>query len=466
MALGRAPSGSLHGAARRHPVRRVAHLSQPAREALVALALALGGAGIAAVWWAGRDPAWNSSLGEVLTVAGRLAGLEGTYLVLVEVLLMARVPWLDRLVGMEHLAVWHRRIGQLVVGILVGHAVLIVWGYALAGRKGLLDQARYLILRYPNVLAATVGLGLLVMVGVVSAGAVRRRIRYHTWYFVHLYTYLAIALSFAHQLANGDDLATNRQNRAAWVGLYLLVGGLLATFRVMVPIRNALRHRLVVHAVVRESPGMVSIHMTGRRLGALRAEAGQFFIWRFLTKDRWWQAHPFSLSTAPDGRDLRITVKAVGDHTSGLQAIQVGTRVMAEGPYGTFTAGRRRSRKVLLLAGGVGIAPLRALIEELPGETGDIVLVYRARSAEDLALRAELDDLVTRRGARVVYLVGRRQPGEVWPTSEGLRSIAGPDLAGHDVYVCGPPGFMAAVVDALRAAGVPRRQIHVEGFSL
>jgi len=450
----------------RHPVRPEAHLSQPAREALVALPLLLGAIGVAALWWAGRDSTWDSSPGDMLTTAGRLAGLEGTYLVLVEVLLMARVPWIDRIVGMDRLAVWHRRNGQLVVELLVGHAFLILWGYALVGHQNVLSQARDLALSYPDVLAATVGLGLLVMVGVVSARAVRRRVRYHTWYFLHLYTYLAIALSFAHQLANGADLAANRLHRAAWVGLYLIVGGLLMTFRVAVPVRDALRHRLVVSAVVPESPGVVSIHLSGRRLGELRAEAGQFFIWRFLTRGGWWQAHPFSLSASPDGGGLRITVKAAGDHTHRLQAIPLGTRVVAEGPYGAFTAGRRRHQKVLLLAGGVGIAPLRALFEALPGAAGDLVLVYRARSARDLALRAELDDLAARRGARVYYAVGRRPPGARWPTPEALRSIIGSDLAGFDVYVCGPHGFMAACREALRAAGVPRRQIHAEAFSL
>ena len=451
---------------RRHVVRREAHLPQPAREALVALPVVAVALGIGAVWWAGREATWDSSLGDVLTVVGRLAGLAGSYLILVEVLLMARVPWVDRLVGMDRLAVWHRRNGQLVVELLALHALLILWGYALVGHESIPKQAGDLILSYPDVLAATVALGLLIAVGVVSARAVRRRVRYHTWYFIHLYTYVAIALSFAHQLANGGDLATNRIHRAAWIGLYVLVGGLLVTFRVAVPVRDAFRHRLVVNSVVHESPDIVSIHLSGRRLGELRAEAGQFFMWRFLTRDGWWQAHPFSLSAAPDGRGLRITVKAAGDHTRRLQAVLVGTRVMAEGPYGAFTAGRRRNQKVLLLAAGVGIAPLRALLESLHGSPGDLVLVYRARSAVDLALRAELDDLAARRAFRVLYAVGHRTPGASWPTLQMLHSIAGPDLGRCDAYICGPEGFMATARDALRAAGMPRRHIHMESFAL
>src|SRR5205814_7474742 len=58
--------------------------------------------------------------------------------------------------------------------------------------------------------------------------------------------------------------------------------------------------------VVTEAPGVVSIRIAGRNLDRLQAQPGQFFQWRFL--NRWWTAHPFSLSEAPDGRSFRITV--------------------------------------------------------------------------------------------------------------------------------------------------------------
>ena len=152
-------------------------------------------------------------------------------------------------------------------------------------------------------------------------------------------------------------------------------------FRVWRPVVLALRHRLRVHEVVRETDGVVSIYVKGRRLELLGAEAGQCFRWRFLTRRIWWQAHPFSLSAAPTSQMLRLTVKAVGDHTHALQRLLPGVHVIAEGPYGALTGVQRTRRRVLLVGGGIGITPLRALLEALPGGPGDITLVFRGSSS-------------------------------------------------------------------------------------
>jgi ferredoxin-NADP reductase len=215
--------------------------------------------------------------------------------------------------------------------------------------------------------------------------------------------------------------------------------------------------------VLEEGPTVTSIEIEGRRLGALKARAGQFFTWRFLTRDRWWEAHPFSLSAAPDGRRLRITVKGLGDYTSALRAIPPGTRVIAEGPFGAFTTAARRRPRVALIAGGVGITPIRALLEEMPGARGDIAVVYRALGEGDVILRAELDELATRRGAELHYVIGDHADGELL-TPERLLALV-PDIAARDVYVCGPPAMTEATRASLARTGVSRRHIVTERFA-
>ena len=215
-------------------------------------------------------------------------------------------------------------------------------------------------------------------------GIARRRLRYETWYFVHLYTYLAIALSFSHQLATGNEFTTHPANRVLWVGLYLVTFGSLLVYRVAVPVRDAFRYQLRVSSIQPEGPDAVSVYVTGRHLDRMPVEAGQFFRWRFLDRRSWWEAHPFSLSAMPDSQVLRITAKGVGDHSRALRHVEPGTRVMAEGPYGNLTARLRTRRRVLLIAGGVGITPLRALFEALPGAPGDITLLYRVRVEREL----------------------------------------------------------------------------------
>ena len=309
-----------------------ARLGQPAREALVAALIALGALGVVFMWWHDTTPTAVRGLGPWLTSSGRVTGLVGTYLAVVEVLLMARVPWLDRQIGMDRLAVWHRRNGEYTISLLVAHALLTIWGYAVTAHEGLLAETKSVVLTYPDMLAATVGLALLIAVGVLSARALRRRVKYQTWYFVHLYTYIALALSFSHQFATGADFATHPLNRALRALLYAGVGALLLVYRVGKPVRDALRHRVAVVGTVSEGPGLTSVYVSGRRLGELNAEPGQFFLWRFLTREGWWQAHPFSLSAAPNGRWLRMTAKSLGDHSAGLAGLRPGTKVVLEGP--------------------------------------------------------------------------------------------------------------------------------------
>jgi ferredoxin-NADP reductase len=379
---------------------------------------------------------------------------------------MARIPALERGLGADRLSRWHAMGGRYVVSLAVAHTLLIIWGYAVAAHTGVLSQTATLLTSYPDVLMATVALGLLVAVGVASARAARRRLRYETWHFIHLYTYVAVALAFAHQFATGADFASNAKARWFWSALYLAVGTLLVWYRLCVPIAAALRHRLRVVEVRREGRDVVSVYLTGRDLPALRAEPGQFYRWRFLTRGLWWAANPYSLSAAPRPDWLRITVKVAGDHSGALLGLRPGPRVRAEGPYGAFTAAQRSRHKVLLLAGGVGITPLRALFESRPGRPGDITLIYRANTPADLVLRGELDWIAQQRGATVHYLIGPPRTGSHDPLA--ARRLAGlvPDLPRHDVFLCGPAPMMAAATERLRELGVPRRQIHTESCAL
>jgi predicted ferric reductase len=393
----------------------------------------------------------------VAHVSGMLAG----YAVLVMLVLMSRWPLLERGIGADVLALWHAAGGRTVLSLVVVHAVFAVLAWSLlTGQDPVSASAQ--VLTWPGLIAATVGTALLCAVAAASVRSARASLRWETWYAVHLTMYAAVALSFTHQLA-GPDLAGRTLLQIAWALLYTFTFALVLRYRVLAPTLAAFRHRLRVVAVIPEAPGVVSIVLQGRHLAELQAQPGQFFRWRFLTSGSWLTAHPFSLSAPPVGNRLRLTVKALGDGSERLQRVPVGTWVFAEGPYGAMTAARRTRRDVLLIAGGVGITPMRALFETLPTSPGqDLVLLYRARDREQLVFRAELDALAARRQARVVYLLG---------TDRGLLSAHSltrlvPGLTDRDVYLCGPPGMSAAVRRSLGEAGVPPSHLHEERFAL
>jgi predicted ferric reductase len=434
----------------------------PRRIALWGLALvaAANGVVVTVLWLRAGGLTGVHDTTDALISAGRITGLLGAYLALVLVLLLGRIPPLDRALGLDRLAVWHRRLGRLCLLLLVAHTVLITAGYALGDGVSAWSEVGRLIESYPGVITATAGLLLLMAVVVTSAVAARRRLRYETWYFIHLYAYVAIALAFSHQVATGREFVGAPAARAYWIALYVAALAALVGFRVVLPLARSVRHRLRVERVVPEGPGVVSVDIGGVGLDRLGARAGQFFGWRFLTRDRWWEVHPFSLSAAPDGRRLRITVKALGDFTGRLAAIPPGTRVVVEGPYGGLASAQRRHGAVALIAGGAGITPIRALLEDL---RGDIVLVYRAAREDDVILREEVEALARERGATIHYVLGERNGDLLSPAH--LRALV-PDIAARDVYVCGPPAMAEATEASLREAGVARRQIIVERFAL
>jgi predicted ferric reductase len=387
------------------------------------------------------------------------------------VLMMARLPVVERSYGQDVLAGWHRWAGFASFHLLLAHLALITLGYA-AGQTDPVREFISLVLDEPGMLLAFAATLLLALVVITSIRRARSRLRYESWHLLHLYAYLGVGLALPHQLWTGTEFTGSPAATLYWWSLWGAAAGAVLCWRLAVPLYRSLRHQLQVEAVVPESPGVVSVYLSGRHLDQLRANAGQFFVWRFLDGAGWTRGHPYSLSAAPSPDRLRITAKALGDGSARLSRLVPGTRVLIEGPYGRLHAGVRTRRQVTLLASGIGVTPLRALMEQLPHRPGDLTLVVRASTEADVMLRAEIDQLAATTGARVFYVVGRRIPGrDTWlpetaahlSDSQALRQLV-PDVARHDVYLCGAPAWMEAARNAALDAGVPPEHIHRERF--
>jgi ferredoxin-NADP reductase len=255
-----------------------------------------------------------------------------------------------------------------------------------------------------------------------------------------------------------------------WWTAWAIAAATVLTYRIGVPLWRNARHRLRVTAVVPEADGIVSLYVAGERMDRLRAEAGQFFSWRFLGRPGWTRANPYSLSAAPDGRGLRITVQAVGDGSGSVTSLRPGDRVLVEGPYGRLSPRARTQRKVALIGAGVGITPLRALAEGLDYAPGDAVLVQRYTS--EPLFTQELQAVVHHRGLLVLALPGHRRRTDSWlghgvpDRVDDLRALRHwiPDIIKRDVYVCGPEQWTELVKDTLDAAGLPPDQLRLETF--
>ncbi|HEY4345946.1 MAG TPA: ferredoxin reductase family protein [Gaiellaceae bacterium] len=431
----------------------------------------LGNAGaIVWIWIANHNMDFSFAPDMTATVTARVGGLTGllaAYLALIQLLLLARLPWLERLAGFDRLTVWHRWNGFVCLALVVAHTVLAIFGRSIDARHSFFHEFWSLLADNTQVgmVTATISLALFVLVTVTSITIARRKLRYELWYAVHFTAYAAVALAWFHEIPTGGDIngAFHPDVQTYWQILFFGTLALLL-FRVASPLANVLRFRLRVAEVTAEGPTVTSIRMTGRRLDTLKARPGQFMLWRFLTKGYWSTSHPFSLSAAPDGRSLRISVKAAGDHTAQMRSIRPGTRVVAEGPYGTFTEVARHRPKILLIAGGIGITPIRSLAETMDG---DVILIHRVLNDADVVFRSELEELASRRSLSIHTIVGdhRDEESRHLLSTSHLRELV-PDIAERDVYVCGPPGMVTWMLKNIRGAGVSRRRLHVERFAL
>lgn len=410
------------------------------------------------------DETWSefTAPGGQATFLGSLTGMAGTYLALIMVLLVSRIPVVERVLGQDGLLRWHRRLAPWPISLIAAHALFITVGYAQAARAGVWREIGVLLTRYPDVLIATIALGIMCTIGVISIRAIRRRLRRETWWLVHLYMYLALALAFAHELVLGPSFVGHPLTRIVWSVAWAGTAGVVLGYRFGLPLLRSLRYRLVVAEVRPEGPGVVSVICSGRHLEKLAVAGGQFFFWRFLTPAMWWQAHPYTMSALPRPPYLRLTVKAVGDHSASLAKLRPGTRVIVEGPYGVFTRHAQRQPRAALIAAGIGVTALRSLLEDLPASAAPVVLL-RASSETDLVLRKEMADLVRHRRGQFHELVGSRAQARL---DEVTLPRLIPDLHRRDVYVCGPEGFVTSVVELVKGLGIPDESIHHEAYAL
>ena len=404
-----------------------------------------------------------SSFYLIVQTISRFAALIGTYFALLGILLVSRIPWVERGVGHDRLITWHRKLGPWSLYLIGFHVLLITVGYAGQFQEKISGEFINILTTFSWMWAALAGFIFMITAGVTSYKKARAKLSYETWWTIHVSTYLAIALSFMHQILNGPMFISHPLNKAFWIFLYSAMVFCIIYWRIALPTYRSFRHGLKVEKIVIEGPNMVSVIMRGRDLDKLGAQGGQFFGWRFIAKGHALASHPYSLSAAPTAHYLRITVKDLGDHSRSLADLKPGTRVFMEGPYGAFTAGRASRKHVVLVGGGVGITPIRALMEEFRAGV-QLDVIFRASNAEDLVLREEMDYLAAKSegSIRIHYLVGSRK---IHPMdAESLEALV-PRFADSDIYICGPGPLVEAVRTAAKELGVPKNRFHDEAFA-
>ena len=425
-------------------------------------------AAVGVAWWhVSNRLLLSGDSGGVAVALGRLTGLLFGSCVVLQLVLVSRLPWIEPSMGCDRLFRLHRRLGFLIGSLLLLHPALLTVGYAHRQHLSVRRQFMEFAVDWPTglAIAALVVIGLMVA---VSTPMIKHRLTYEMWHTSHLAMYVALGLASMHQM-NGAEIAGLPWWADYWVALQIAVIGCLVVFRAGRPIVRCARHRFRIERIVTESNDVTSVYLVGRRLDRFTFRPGQYANLVFLSKGRW-SPHPFSFSAAPNGRFLRVSIKAAGDFTDRVRELTPGTLVLLDGPLGAFTAAQP-SDKYLMVAGGIGITPIRALIESLAASGRDIVLLYSVKTADDLVFASELRTM----NARCHFILSRHsESAEAGETNVGhergridkrmlVRLV--PDVRDREVFICGPQPMMKAVAAALGELRVRESSIHYEQFA-
>jgi predicted ferric reductase len=410
---------------------------------------------IGALWWSGSSKLLGTTAGNSIAV-GRLMGLIAEYLILVQLTLVGRIKYVEQTYGFDKLNYYHRRLGYYILAAVLIHPSLLIFGYATLTRTSVVGQFITFFKTWEDVAYAIVALIMICVI--VGITVVRKRFKYETWYFTHLGIYVAIALLFQHQ----TNFADVSKGAALWYWLALnyTIFGLVLLYRALRPIYLYYKHRFKVLRIHEEGPGIYSVYINGQNMAHYKFEAGQYANLTFIRKGLWF-THPFSFSQVPNGRDLRFTIKGSGDFTNQIKKIKSGTSVVVEGPLGAFTKRQASKDKFLLIAGGIGITPIRALTESLVKK--DIKILYSANSEAELVFKEEFESF----DSHVDYFITHDRTSNYPRNRIDLETISSkvPDYGEREIYICGPQGMIRSLNKQLRLGGVSKNQIHYELFA-
>ena len=421
-------------------------------------------------WWtySGELITGDNLSGSLLAV-GRLAGLLGATLILLQLILIGRVKWVETAFGLDKLSRVHKWNGYLILGLITLHPILITQSYAIINSTTYLGQYMDFIKSMSTLFRAFAGYIILLGTIGLSITIIRKKLKYETWYYVHLFNYIAIALIFGHQLRFGTD-AKGQWFRLYWYLAYGFAFGNLIWFRFLRPLVKFSKHDFHVSRIEPEDQNGVatSIYITGDKIRDFKIKAGQFMIFRFFQKGFWTQTHPFSLSMLPKNGELRITAKKLGDFTKLLPHLQPGIEVLIDGPHGIFTEDVITKDKLLFIAGGIGITPIRTLLESLGPKDKNMILLYSNKSRAEHIFAEELAELARAHQFKIVniYADEKISGAEFGHLNQEMLARLVPDLKERDVFLCGPPPMMNALKVSLDNLGLPKNQLHWERFAL
>ncbi len=397
---------------------------------------------------------------------GIALGFVGLAMMGMQFVLTARFPSISRRIGQDTLLQFHKFAGLIAAGFVIAHPIVLI---AADARFASFFDPR---VNLPRAFALSmVNVALLALIG-LSLLRAKWAIQYEWWRLMHAALAALIML-----IAMAHVIMVDRYSQPLWkkVAFIALIAGpvlLLLHVRLLRPLLNA-RRRWRVAGVRQERERIWTITLEAVDHDGLRFESGQFAWLTFGPRPIALKQHPFTIaSSASQPRRLEFTIKQLGDFTSTIGSMAIGTTVHIDGPAGSFVP-PADANGLTLISGGIGITPMMSILRSMRdiGDQRPVTLIYANQTLEKAVFAGELDALareITLRIEHVPEIAPDRWQGHTGYITRAMLEAQVPaaDRSGHAFMICGPDAMMDAVERALLDMGVGRERIRAERFNV
>jgi predicted ferric reductase len=393
-----------------------------------------------------------------VTDLGLAAGLLGFSMLSMQVAMGSRIHLLDRVFGLDAVMLFHRGMGIFATILLICHPFLLAAGTRSLKLFGLHTGWQ--------VNMGKAALLVLVLSLAFTLWFPKLKVDYNTWRLYHKLMFVVVLLAFIHSVLIGPDLQ-NRFMATYWTALFTIALLLFLWQNVGIPTFAA--KRTAISSITQETHDTFTIELKALSGKLFDYKPGQFMFLTPAISRLPGEEHPFTISSPPNGQSITATIKKSGDFTNRIESLKAGDEVYIQAPFGLFSIAFDSSTDLVFIAGGVGITPIRSMIEWMhnKGDGRTATLIYANKTEGDIIFRKELESF---RNLKVHHVVSRPEPG--WNGMKGhigtdiIMACAADQLATADFYVCGPGPMMDHTIGALRQLNVPWNRIHMERFTL
>lgn len=410
------------------------------------------------------DAYYNGALDPFTTLKliGQITGIIGAQLFAFALILSARLSFIEKLFGgLDKLYVIYHRVGTIAFSLLAVHPLILAFRYA---SSSFADVANFLS-PFGNTWPITSGItALLIMIFLLTVTFYGSAYDYPKLKLAHRFLGLGFFFGFLHILFIPSSLSSDTVLRNSLLVTAAL--GLLAfTYRTLLGKWLVMRYKYKVASVI-NLPGQVTEIVLTTHDKMLYHLPGQFgmlsFVGSPVVPD---EEHPFTFSSSGEDGIVRFSIKGLGDYTKLLGGLTVGTDALIEGPFGEFSY-TYGSEKQVWVAGGIGVTPFVSMAEHmltLKEFPYFVDFYFSVRTEADTPYKELFEKIAKKFPSFVFHLMPSDTKGFI--TGDLLVNDM-KDIPYRDIFICGPPPMMAALIDRLVVLGIKDERIHSERFAL